>query len=250
MRQGEDVAVDPRRVVGLEPDLDRGQRGRACRRRRSPASALAPGWSATAASIRPRTSAASASSSTAVGRVGGDVALGVADDAGLQRGVEGDLGRRCRRSARSSRRRCRRPASARWASCSAGGAEVGEARLLLAVEDAGREREALAQLGDEGARRWRRRGRRWSRSRRPSRRPAPRQIADVVGDRLAGRLDRLGGELPGEVDAPAQPRHPALPLDLASPARRRRRRPAAASSWCRCRSPRPCESPSPWPAAL
>ena len=32
-----------------------------------------------------------------------------------------------------------------------GGAEVGEARLLLAVEDAGREREALAQLGDEGA---------------------------------------------------------------------------------------------------
>ena len=35
-----------------------------------------------------------------------------------------------------------------------GGAEVGEPRLLLAVEDAGREREALAQLGDEGARRW------------------------------------------------------------------------------------------------
>ena len=47
------------------------------------------------------------------GRVAGDVALGVADDARLQGGVEGDLGRRCRRSARSSRRRCRSPASAR-----------------------------------------------------------------------------------------------------------------------------------------
>ena len=40
----------------------------------------------------------------------------------------------------------------------------------------------------------------------------------VVGDRLAGRLDRLGGELAGEVDAAAEPGHPAAPLDLGDPA--------------------------------
>ena len=98
-----------------------------------------------------------------------------------------------------------------------GRAEVGEAGLLAAVEHLRGEREALAQLGDEGV--------------------AVGGVADragrdrhdlgdlrllvqrhVVGDRLAGRLDRLGRELPGEVDAAAEPRHPAAPLDLGDPA--------------------------------
>ena len=95
----------------------------------------------------------------------------------------------------------------------AGGADVGEPRLLLAVEHPRREREALAQLGDEGV------------AVGGVAHGAGRDRDDlldaclstdlhVVGDRLAGRLDRLGGELPREVDAAPEPGHPALPLDL------------------------------------
>ena len=109
-------------------------------------------------------------------RVGGDVALAVADDAGLQRGVEGDLlagaddqlGRAAADVDDQGRLAGR---------VLGGGAEVGEARLLLAVEHPGREREALAQLGDEGAAVGRRRARRWSRSPRPCSTPRRRQIA-------------------------------------------------------------------------
>ena len=131
-----------------------------------------------------------------------------------------------------------------------GGAQVGEPRLLLAVEDPRREREALAQLGDEGAAVARRRGRRWSRSRRPARRPSSCRSLDVLADRRAGVLDRLRREPPGEVDAAAQPGHRAAPLDRRAPAPPRRRRPAAAPSWCRRRSPRPAFAATlhHWPA--
>ena len=99
------------------------------------------------------------------------MALGVADDAGLQRGVEGDLlagaddqlGRAAAdvdHQGRLGGRLLR------------GGAEVGEPRLLLAVEDPGREREPLAQLGDEGA--------------------AVGGVADGAG---RDRVDRLGARL-------------------------------------------------------
>ena len=177
-------------------------------------------------------------------RVGGDVALAVADDAGLQRGVEGDLvagaddqlGRAAADvddQGRLGRGLLR------------GGAEVGEPRLLLAVEDPGREREALAQLGDEGA--------------------AVLGVADGAG---RDRVDRLGPELLAEWRRTR--RSPRRPSSIASaesrperstprPSRvtvlrrstgdtrpRRRRRPAAAPSWCRRRSPRPCGSPLPW----
>ena len=176
------------------------------------------------------------------GRVVGDVALAVADDAGLQRGVEGDLLAgaddqlgRAAADVDHQRRHAGRVL--------AGGAEVGEARLFLAVEDAGREGEALAQLGDEGA----------AvggvahgagRDRVDVLDPGLAADRDVVGDRRAGRLDRLGRELArrGRRRGPAgSPGSAARPR---SPAPRRRRRSAAASSWSRCRSPPPCESPS------
>ena len=126
-----------------------------------------------------------------------------------------------------------------------GRAEIGEPRLLLAVEDPGREREALAQLGDEGA--------------------AVLGVADGAG---RDRVDRLGPELldrrrrtrrsprrrprsprpraarRGRPRAPAA--SPCCAARPARPARRRRRRPAAAPSWCRRRSPRPCGSPLTW----
>ncbi len=97
-----------------------------------------------------------------------------------------------------------------------GGAEVGGAGLLLAVEDAGREREALAQLGDEGAAvvgvadgagrdRVDRLGAQLL------------EDADIAADRLADVLDRLGREAAGEVDAPAQPGHGAAPIERRDP---------------------------------
>ena len=124
-----------------------------------------------------------------------------------------------------------------------GGAQVGEPRLLLAVEDPGREREALPQLGDEGA--------------------AVLGVADGAG---RDRVDRLGAQLldrrrrtrrsprrrprsprpraarRGRPRAPAA--SPCCAARPATPCRRRRRRPAAAPSWCRRRSPRPCWEPS------
>ncbi len=138
------------------------------------------------------------------------MALGVANDAGLQRGVEGDLlspaddqlGR-----AAADVDDQRRPLGG----VLGGGAEVGEVRLFGAVEDASGEVEALAQLGDEGA--------------------AVAGVADgaggdrvdlsdaevgdrrqVLADRAAGVLDRLRRQVAGEVDAAAEPGYPAAPL--------------------------------------
>ena len=108
-RRGEDVALDPRGVVALEPEVDRralgrragdGDRGRRVRAR------IRTG---TCASRVPRTSRASASSSLGRRRVGVQVALAVADDADLRRDVEA----RRRARARSSRRRCRSPGTRR-----------------------------------------------------------------------------------------------------------------------------------------
>ena len=96
--------------------------------------------------------------------------------------------------------------------CFGGGAAIGQPRLLLAVEHAGGEGEALPQLGDEGvavggvahgARR----------DRGDIRGLEVAADLHVVADRRAGRLDRLVGQLPGEVDPPPEPRHPALPLE-------------------------------------
>ncbi len=179
-----------------------------------PASAPIPAGSA--ASIRPRMSAASASSSLAVGgsepmwrslwrttpacrEVWKSIRSAVADD---------QLGR----AAADVDHQCRPGGGVLG-----GGAEVGQPRLFGAVEDAGREREALTQLGDEGR--------------------AVAGVADgaggdrvdgpdaelpdrrhVLADRRAGVLDRLGREAAREVDAPAQPGDRAAPLDRADPA--------------------------------
>ena len=147
-----------------------------------------------------------------VRRVGGEVALGVADHPGLERGVEGDLLAgpddqlgRAAADVDDQSRAGRGPFGGR--------APVGEVRLLVAVEDLGRKVEALAQLGDEGAAV----GGVADGARR-DRRDRPRSqllvARDVVGDRLADVLDRLHRELPGEVDAASQPRHPGPPVDL------------------------------------
>ena len=86
-------------------------------------------------------------------------------------------------------------------------AQVGQPRLLLAVEHPCREREALAELGDEGAAVG-------------ASRTALVAIAsidlgtggavdlDIVGDRVADGLDRFGRQLAGQVDPAAEPRHP------------------------------------------
>ena len=235
-RQLQHVAVDPLGVVGLELHLDRGQRGRragdrdprlGARRRPPPA-----------ASIRPRTSAASASSSTAVGGSEADVPLAC----GGRRRPAARRGRRSRSPVPTISSVEPPPMSITSVGIGGaslrGGAEVGEPRLLLAVEHAGREREALPQLGDEGAAVL---GVAHGAGRDRVDRLDP-QLADrrdVVADRRAGVLDRLRREPAGEVDAAAQPRHRAAPLDRRDPPVRRRRRPAAAPSWCRRRLPRP-----------
>ena len=99
-REPREQPLDRRAARGRGRGPARGRRGRAPSSTAAsevgvPATAIpfvarASGRSATAASIRERTSAASASSSRGRRGVGGDVALGVADDAGLERGVEVD----------------------------------------------------------------------------------------------------------------------------------------------------------------
>ena len=106
------VAVDAARVVGIERLVDRGARGRGAGDR-DRARRAAPTASGTERSISAATSAASASSSRSARRVVGEVALALADDAGLHRDAELDRRARRRRSARSSRRRRRSRASAR-----------------------------------------------------------------------------------------------------------------------------------------
>ena len=173
---------------------------------------FAPGCSEAAASIRDRASAASASSSSGGGGVGDDVALGVADDAGLQRGVEVDpvavaddqLGRAAA-DVDHQGGLDRRPFR--------GDADVGEAGLLLAVEDPRRKRESLAQLGDERVAVL---GVADSAGRDRVGRLDSGRLADphVVGDHIAGRLDRLRRQLTGEVDSAPEPGHPTLALTL------------------------------------
>ena len=232
-RQREDVAVDPLGVVGVEPELDRGERGRGAGDG-DPLGGSRLGPPATRGLDQRRGRRRQAPRARA--RSGG------------RRRCGARCGGRRRPAARCGRRSPRRvptissveppPMSiTRVGSIGrpfGGGPEVGEPRLLLAVEDPGREREALAQLGDEGAavggvadgagrdrvdlldagshrrsRRSRRSPRRPPRSprRRAARRGRPRARAASPGS--AARADRRG--------------------------RRRRRRPTAGSSWCRCR---------------
>ena len=92
-------------------------------------------------------------------------------------------------------------------------AEVGQPRLLVAVEDAGVEREALAQLGDEGA------GVLGVPDRAGRDREDPLGLErlvglDVLADGAADILDRLGGELARRVDAAPEPGHGRAPLQL------------------------------------
>ena len=125
----------------------------------------------TESSISPRTFGRQIFELAGGGRVAGDVALAVADDARLQRVMEGDLAAaaddQLGRAAADVDHQCRLG----WRRLG-GGTEVGQPRLLLAVEDPGREREPLPQLGDEGA--------------------AVVGVADRTG---RDRVDRLGAEL-------------------------------------------------------
>ncbi len=195
--------------------------------------ASARGASSVAASISPRRSVASASSSTARGGSADEVALGVADDPGLQGAVplgfaalaDDHLGRAAA-DVDDQRRDLGRVLRSR--------AQVSEPRLFVAAEHPGREREALAQLGDEGG---------------PVVGVAHRAGGDRVDrfgaellhrrdvgiDGRAGRLDRFRRQPPTKVDAASQTGHGAAPLDRRHSAVRRRRRPAVASSWSRCR---------------
>ena len=101
-------------VVRLELEVDRRGRRRRARhgdRAASTRSRTSAGTDSRDDRARPR--AASASSSSGVRRVVVQVALGLADDAGLHRDEERRPRRRGRRRARSSRRRCRRRRSRR-----------------------------------------------------------------------------------------------------------------------------------------
>ena len=188
------VAVDAVRVVGLEFHLDRRQRGRRPGHRDSRLGGRPP-------RLPPRSARAGRRPALPARPGWADRRRGGARCGGRRRPAARRATRSpaCRRSARSSHRRCRSPGWGPRAGLR-GGAEVGEPRLFLAVEDPCRERESLAQLGDEGARRWRRRGPRWWRSLDLLGAQLP-QCRDVGVDRRAGGLDRLGGEAAAEVDA-------------------------------------------------
>ena len=183
----EPVAVDALGVVGVEILGDRGQRGRRAGHAERPAGVGAVAWPARPASRIARTSWATASSSVGRRRIGADVAVGLAHDAGLGRDVEVDAGRRGRSRARSSRRRCRRRASARRRGSAVeliGGAEVGELRLLVAGDHVHVEAEAARRRRRRTRRRWRRRARRSSSPRPPARARPPRSAG---GTRRAPR---------------------------------------------------------------
>ena len=116
--QPQAVAMDPIGVVGLELLVDRGQRGR----RAGDGDRVRPaaiGLGGDRALDQVADVGGEVLELVRVRRVGAQVALGLADRARLERGVEVDLARRSRRSARSSRRRCRRPGSARRRAASA-----------------------------------------------------------------------------------------------------------------------------------
>ncbi len=178
--------------------------------------ASARGASSVAASISPRRSVASASSSTARGGSADEVALGVADDPGLQGAVplgfaalaDDHLGRAAA-DVEDQRRDLGRVLRGR--------PQISEPRLFVAAEHAGREREALPQLGDEGG----------PVLGVPHRAGGDRvdrfgaellQCRDVRVDGRAGRLDRFRRQPPTKVDAAAQAGHGAAPLDRRHPA--------------------------------
>ena len=94
------------------------------------------------------------------------------------------------------------------------GAEIGQARLLFAVEDPSRKRKSLPQLSDEGAAVG---GVADGAGRDRIDRFDARVLVygDVVGDRLAGGLDRFYRQSPGQVDSSPEPSHPTLSLHLA-----------------------------------
>ena len=233
----EQVAVDPLGVVGIELLLDRRQRGGGSGHRDPLARAGRSPPSASSAKIRSRTSSASASSSPAAGGSLCQVALGVADDAGLKRGVEDDLAPRADDELGRAAADVDHQGAIDAAGRPADGAAVGEPRLLGAVEDPGVEREALAKLGDEGARVV---GVAHGAGGDRGHHVGPQRLVDrdVLADRVADVLDRLGGELVRGVDAAAEPGHRRAALELGDVRRPRRRRRAAGWSWFRCRRPR------------
>ena len=147
-----------------------------------------------------------------VGRVAGQVALGLAHRAGLQRGEEAELVLRADDQLGAAAADVDHEAALGRGPAERGSA-VGQPGLLAAAEDARVEREALAQLGGEGARVVGvANGAR--RDRGHSLRSQLLVAADVVADRAADVVDRVGRELARRVDAAAQPRHAALALDL------------------------------------
>ena len=240
------MPVDPLRVVRIQLHLDRGQRGRRAGDR-DPRLGPRPAPAAVRA-ISPRTSLASASSSSAVGgseamwrsvwrttpacsEAWKEIFSPRADDQLGRAAADVDDQRRTRGHVLR------------------GGAEVGEPRLLLAVEDARREREPLPQLGDEGASVAGVPDRAGRDRVDPLRAQLPDHL-DVLADRLADRLDRLRGQLPGEIDPAPQPRHPAAPLDRRNPPPDHvgHQQPSRVGADVDRRDP--CGSPPTWPGTL
>ena len=235
-RERQAVAVDALAVVGVEAQVDRRERRRRAGDRDALRTALARRRRRNRAfELRARTAAAAPPARRGVGRVGLQVALGVAHRADLRRDEELDLVARARRPARCCRRRCRAPAAARPCRRPAGGAQVGQPRLALAGDRLRLEAEALAQLalelGAVGGVAHRARqhrdhalGAERGRSPRGSRR---RSRARARSPRRAGARLR---------STPSPSRVTSVRRSSSStPAARRPPRPAAASSWCRCR---------------
>ena len=216
--QREDVAVDAAGVVGLELELDRGERGR----RAGDGDARLGAGVAVAGAARRRSGRGRRWRAPRARR----------RSAGRRRCGARCGGRRRPAARRGSRPRAPlptidlgraaadvdRPGSARGGALG-GGAAVGEPRLLLAVEHAGREAKRSRSSATKAAPLEASRTALVAIAATVS---APRSLADrhVVADRPAGRLDRLVGELPGEVDAPARAASPG------SAARARRPAPA------------------------
>ena len=160
----EHVALDPRGVVGLEREVDRGALGRRAGHGDRVAARGSRAGSALRTSSRERVAARPASA----GRRAGGARCGGRRRSASTRGTSPR--RACRSRARSSRRRCRSPAAASASSRSAVAPRVGQPRLLVAAERAGREAERVA------ATRCGERRRRWPRRARPRSSP-PRAVA-------------------------------------------------------------------------
>ena len=235
----ERVALDPRRVVGIELEVDRRARRRGARRpRRRPLTrARTSGGHGGLDDGRARRRASASSSS---GR-GGSVCRWRSVWRTTPTWVEtwkSTVPRRRRRPARSSRRRCRSRAAASESSRAGGRAEERQPRLLVAGQR--RPLEPVARRAPS-----RRTRRRWPRRARPRSCTTRRAVAPCALDRLRVLVERrrharlrLLAEAPAGVDALAEAGDDRLALELGHRRRRRPRRPAAASSSCRCRRPR------------